>query len=121
LNETVVTENCQERLTCLPTGKIHRQNMSCESSEVCTTKNGVHGCYPRQCMVEAGGSFSLFSGETWNITSIGAYELVKACDGALEEEWFRVVVAFGSQNSVVAVYVYFEEVFITVTNKQSTW
>ncbi|XP_053345559.1 IgGFc-binding protein-like [Clarias gariepinus] len=72
-------------------------------------------------MVEADGSFSLFSGETWNITSIGAYELVKACNGALEEEWFRVVVVLGSQNSVVAVYVYFEEAFITFTNKESTW
>lgn len=72
-------------------------------------------------MVEAGGSFSLFSGENWTITSVGAYELVKVCDGALEAEWFRVVVEFGSDGSVMAAYVYIEEVFITVTSKQDTW
>lgn len=56
--------------------------------------------------------------------SVGAYELVKVCDNGLEAEWFRVVVevgTFGNLKSVVAVYVYFEEVFITVTSNQDTW
>lgn len=113
-----------ERLTCLPSGKLQHKSMSCESSEVCGIKNGVRGCYPRQCLLEAGGSFSLFSGETWTITSVGAFELVKVCNGSLEAEWFRVVVEFspfGRKNSLVSVHIFFEEVFITVTNKQATW
>lgn len=111
-------------MTCLPSGKLKHESISCENSESCQIRKGVRGCYPRQCMVEADGSFSIFSGEKWSITSVGAFELVKACNGALEAEWFRVVVElgpFGDQNGVVAVYVYFEDVFITFTNKQTTW
>ncbi|XP_053494814.1 IgGFc-binding protein [Ictalurus furcatus] len=124
INETIITDNCLERLTCLPSGELKHESISCDTSEVCKIKNGVRGCYPRQCLLEASGSFSLFSGESWTITSVGAYELVKVCKGSLEAEWFRVVVElgpYGSQNSVAAVYVYFEEIFIAVNNKQSTW
>ncbi|XP_053087229.1 IgGFc-binding protein-like [Pangasianodon hypophthalmus] len=121
INETIITDNCLERLTCLPSGKLKHESISCGSSEVCKVKNGVRGCYPRQCLLESGGSFSLFSGETWTIASVGAYELVKVCNGTLEAEWFRVVVELGPFGSVVAVYVYFEEVFITLTSKQATW
>ncbi|TSO05463.1 IgGFc-binding protein [Bagarius yarrelli] len=124
INEPVITDNCQARLTCLSSGKLKNESISCKSSEVCTVKDGSHGCYPRQCMLKAGGSFSLFSGETWSVSSVGAYELVRVCDSALEAEWFRLVVDFGSsenENSVLAVYVFFEEVFISVNSKQSTW
>ncbi|KAK2864570.1 hypothetical protein Q7C36_003724 [Tachysurus vachellii] len=123
IGETVITNDCQEQVTCLSSGKLKKESISCKSSELCTVQNGLRGCYPRQCLLEA-DSFNLFSGETLGVMSLGAFELVRVCDTGLEAEWFRVVVelgSYGNQNSVVAVYVYFEEVFITVTRKQDTW
>lgn len=110
-------------MTCISSGNLKKESISCKSSELCKVQNGLRGCYPRQCLLEA-DSFNLFSGETLGIMSVGAFELVRVCDTGLEAEWFRVVVelgSYGNQNSVVAVYVYFEEVFITVTRKQDTW
>ncbi|KAK3525341.1 hypothetical protein QTP86_030053, partial [Hemibagrus guttatus] len=123
IGETIITDNCQEKVTCLPSGKLNKESISCKSSEACSVQKGIRGCYPRQCLLKA-ESFSLFSGEILGIMSVGAYELVKVCDNGLEAEWFRVVVevgSFGNLKSVVAVYVYFEEVFITVTSSQDTW
>lgn len=118
--------DCQERLTCLPSGEVKHENVQCKSDEICTVKNGVRGCYQKQCTLESGGSFTLFSGETWTFTSAGAFELVKVCDDTLVLEWFRVVVQLETcgqtgLSEVVALHVFFENTLVTVSAKQEIW
>ncbi|KAI4876219.1 hypothetical protein NFI96_017952, partial [Prochilodus magdalenae] len=122
IGESLITDDCHERLTCLPSGEVKNESIGCQSNEVCQVKNGVRGCYRRQCLLEAGGSFTLFNGESWTITSTGAYDLVKLCNGT-SDEWFRVVAQLEAcdQNSVAFVYVFLNDIFISVNSKQSTW
>lgn len=47
INETVITESCQEMMTCLPSGNVKHESIECSSVEVCELKNGVRGCYPK--------------------------------------------------------------------------
>ncbi|XP_049331877.1 IgGFc-binding protein-like [Astyanax mexicanus] len=126
IGQTVITEHCQERLTCLPSGEVKHESMKCNNDEVCRVKDGVLGCYPNQCMLGAGGSFTLFSGEAWTFTSTGAFDLVKVCDETVELEWFRVVVqvqACGQTglSEVAALHVFFEDMSVTVGAKQDIW
>ncbi|KAL6461279.1 hypothetical protein MHYP_G00312450 [Metynnis hypsauchen] len=126
IGESIITDDCQVQLTCLPSGEVKHESMSCKSNETCTVKNGVQGCYSKQCALEAGGFFTFFNGETWTFTSLGAFELVKVCDEALVLEWFRVVVqvqACGQTglNEIVALHVFFEDVLVTVTAEQEIW
>ncbi|XP_037396853.1 IgGFc-binding protein-like [Pygocentrus nattereri] len=125
IGESVVTDNCQERLTCLNTGIVSIESMTCNSDEVCTVKNGVRGCFSKECVLETGGSFTLFNGTTWIIPSMGAFDLVKVCDSAAVTVWFRVVVKLQACNSgaltPAAVYVFFEDVLVTVNSKLDIW
>lgn len=93
---------------------------------MCEVKNGMRGCYPKQCLMEVGGAFSLFNGRTGSITSDGDYEMIKLCDPAMVEQWFRVVVRLEAcqetgQRSVKAVYVFFHDMMLSVNYKHETW
>ena len=88
-------------------------------------KDGVPSCQPKQCQLQTGGSLTLFSGTTGNIAIMGAYEIITYCDESAPD-WFRVVAELQQCSStgmktVVAVYVFFNDLFITVTDKQETW
>ncbi|KAI4876213.1 hypothetical protein NFI96_017951 [Prochilodus magdalenae] len=125
IGESLITQDCREHWTCLNTGVVKIDQMRCKSDEICTVKNGVRGCYPRQCMVKSGGFFNLFNGTIWNVPSTGAFDLVSVCPGASVGYWFRVVAEFESCNSGVltpsAVYVFFENMLVTINSKHEIW
>ncbi|XP_044028599.1 IgGFc-binding protein-like [Siniperca chuatsi] len=56
---------------------------------------------------------------------MGAYDIITHCDESAAD-WFRVVAKLQECNptgvkSVVAVYIYFNDLSVTVTDKQETW
>uniref|UniRef100_A0A8B9KF75 VWFD domain-containing protein n=1 Tax=Astyanax mexicanus TaxID=7994 RepID=A0A8B9KF75_ASTMX len=125
IGESVITDNCQERMTCLDTGVVNIESMNCKNDEICAVRNGVRGCYQKQCMLEDGGSFTLFNGTTWTVSSVGAFDLVKVCDGVDLSTWFRVVVELQVCSTgflkPVAVYVFIEDLLVTVNSKHEIW
>lgn len=93
--------------------------------EKCEAKSGIFSCQPRQCRVENGGSITLFTGTTGTVSVMGAYEIISHCDQSAAE-WFRVVAKLqectsSEEKSVAAVYVYFNDLAVTVNDKQETW
>ncbi|XP_076863833.1 IgGFc-binding protein-like [Brachyhypopomus gauderio] len=125
IGESFVTEDCQERLTCLSSGIVKHERMQCNSDEVCQVKNSARGCYPKQCQLKAGGSFTLFNGTTWTFTSPGAFDFVQVCDSAVAVNWFRVVVQMQTTSSgvykAIAVNVFIEDVFVTIISQHEIW
>lgn len=98
--------------------------MTCNPNEICQVENGVRGCYPKQCLLEAAGSFTLFNGTTWNIPSMGAFDLVKVCDDTVVGIWFRVVAVLQESSGVLstaAVHVFFDNVLVTVASQNEIW
>ncbi|XP_017338014.1 IgGFc-binding protein [Ictalurus punctatus] len=124
IGEVVVTDDCQEKLICQKSGIVKQESMKCNADEVCQAESGVRGCYPKQCMLEAAGSFTLFNGTTWNIPSMGAFELVKVCDDTVIGIWFRVVAVLQEKTGVLstsAVHIFFENAIVTVTSQNDIW
>ncbi|KAL2080137.1 hypothetical protein ACEWY4_023930 [Coilia grayii] len=127
MGESVINEHCTERYTCdLSSGKVKVEHIHCKSDEVCKVKHGVRKCYQRDCLFEADGALTTFSGAGGNVDLSGAFEIIKVCDGALVEEWFRVVVKLhkcgnSGLKRIEAVYVFFEGLAITVNAKHETW
>lgn len=126
IGESVVQEGCHERITCKPSGEVTHESIKCKGYEICQIQNGVCGCHPAQCLIEEGGSITLFSGISGGLTETGTYEIVKVCDGALDAQWFRVVVEVlmcgeTGWRGVAAVYVFYEGGIISVNRQLSTW
>ncbi|KAG5842831.1 hypothetical protein ANANG_G00181920 [Anguilla anguilla] len=124
--ESVISKDCRKKCTCAADGQVQCSAMSCASDEKCLAKDGVLGCYPTQCMLQAGGVFTEFSGMGGILTSVGVYELVSVCPQGTEAEWFRVVVDVrtceqSSLPAIVAVYVFFEDLFVLVNKNHETW
>uniref|UniRef100_UPI003AAD5D82 alpha-tectorin-like n=1 Tax=Centroberyx gerrardi TaxID=166262 RepID=UPI003AAD5D82 len=125
IGESVLSDNCRELCTCTAAGYVQCEDFACKASESCQVKQGSLGCFPKQCVMKAGGSFSLFSGRDGIISAMGAYEIITHCDQSAAD-WFRVVAklqecSLTGLKSVVAIYVYFNDVIVTVTDKQETW
>lgn len=121
----MLSDNCQQRYTCTKSGEGQYEDFSCSATENCELKNGILGCYPKQCRLGTGGSFTLFSGTTGTISVMGAYEIIEHCNESAAD-WFRVVAKLqectvNGVKSVVAVYIYFNDLSVTVTDKQETW
>lgn len=98
--------------------------MKCGADEICQVKNGVRGCYPKQCLLKNAGSFTLFNGTTWNIPSMGAFDLVKVCGDTVIGVWFRVVAVLQERTGVLstaAVHIFFENVLVTVNSQNEIW
>ncbi|TSO05462.1 IgGFc-binding protein [Bagarius yarrelli] len=124
IGEVVVQEGCQEKLICQKSGIVKYESMECKSDEICQVENKVRGCYPKRCMLEKAGSFTLFNGTTWNIPSMGAYDLVKVCDDTDIGIWFRVVAVVQERTgflSTTAIHIFFENVIITFTSQKEIW
>ncbi|XP_062342475.1 IgGFc-binding protein-like [Osmerus eperlanus] len=126
IGESILSNDCQELCTCTADRGIQCQKQKCQSNERCQVRNAVRGCFPQQCVMETGGLFTLFGGTNGFVTASGAYEVVKACDGGLVAEWFRVVVKLEACGNtgvkrVVALYVFFDDLIISVNNKHETW
>ncbi|XP_044191762.1 IgGFc-binding protein-like [Thunnus albacares] len=125
IGESVLSDNCQQRCSCTAFGEVQCEDFSCSATEYCQIKNGIMGCHPKQCRIEAGGSITLFSGPTGTIAVMGAYEIITHCNQS-SAEWFRVVVklqecSVTGEKSIVAVYVYFSDLSVTINDKQDTW
>ncbi|KAI5630196.1 IgGFc-binding protein-like [Silurus asotus] len=124
IGEVVVTDDCQEKIICQNSGIMKYESMKCNTDEACLVENGVRGCYPKQCMLGNAGSITLFNGTTWNIPSIGAFDLVKVCDDSVMGIWFRVVAVLQERNGVLsttAVNIFFENILVTVTSQNEIW
>ncbi|KAJ8335065.1 hypothetical protein SKAU_G00407040 [Synaphobranchus kaupii] len=127
IGETIVQDSCRTKCTCQSNGQVVCDQMSCKSDERCLVKNGVRGCFPKQCMLQTASHFTMFSGIGGTISAAGAYELVAVCGpGLTEAEWFRVVVDFrvcedSGHPSVVSVYVFFQDLFVLVNKNHQIW
>lgn len=121
----MITDHCQQRCTCMNTGEVECVDFSCNAAEECQVKKGVMGCQPKECLIEAGASLTLFTGTSGIVSIMGAYEIIAHCDES-SADWFRIVAKFQECSvtgvkSVVAVYVYFSEMMVTITDKQDAW
>lgn len=126
IGESVINEDCSERYTCLATGVVKQEPISCRSDEICKVKNGVRGCNLQQCSITASGEVSLFNGQQGYFEKEGIFELAKLCVHRLGTDWFRVLVAVRpcraqGHNCVMAAYVFFNNNFIAVNRQHDTW
>ncbi|XP_049458303.1 IgGFc-binding protein-like [Epinephelus fuscoguttatus] len=125
IGESVPSEQCQRRCNCTTSGEVECEDFSCSVTENCQVINGIHGCHPKQCRLETGGHITLFSGTTGTISVMGAYDIITHCDESAAD-WFRVVAKLQEcpltgVKSAAAVYVYFNDLSVTVTDKHETW
>lgn len=71
------------------------------------------------------GTLTAFNGESGVVTVPGAYEIIQNCDQSETTDWFRVVVKLNmctpGVNSIMAVYMFFNDVMIIVNNKYDIW
>ncbi|KAL2080287.1 hypothetical protein ACEWY4_024080 [Coilia grayii] len=125
IGQTVVTENCDTKYTCMKTGVAVSQSMSCDVNDYCGVQNAVRGCYPKQCTMGANGAFTTFLGKVANATAGGPYDMIKLCDDSQTEKWLRVVMdlqACGEKGQItaVAIFAFFDGVSIIVNSKLET-
>ncbi|XP_023265555.1 IgGFc-binding protein-like [Seriola lalandi dorsalis] len=125
IGESIITDDCHKMLTCVNSGVILSNKMTCDPNESCQVKNGVMGCTRQQCSLEANGTLTVFNGEAGNVTVPGIYEIIQSCDQSHTSNWFRVVVKLDTctpgVNSILALYVFFNEVLFTVNSKHDIW
>nr|XP_046274208.1 IgGFc-binding protein-like [Scatophagus argus] len=125
IGESVISGSCQKHCNCTTSGEVQCEDFSCSAAENCHLQNGIPTCHPKQCSVKPGGSITLFSGLTGTVLVMGAYEIISHCNDS-DADWFRVVTELqkctpSGVKSAVAVYVYFNDLTVTVTDKQETW
>nr|XP_019957505.1 PREDICTED: IgGFc-binding protein-like [Paralichthys olivaceus] len=125
IGESVLSDSCHQRCVCTTSGEVKCEDFSCKSTENCRVENHILGCHPKQCRIETGGSITLFSGKAGTISVMGAYEIITHCNKSAVD-WFRVVAMFqecrlSGVRGVVAIYIYFNDLTVTVTNKQEIW
>ncbi|GLD63936.1 IgGFc-binding protein-like protein, partial [Lates japonicus] len=125
IGESIITDDCHRVHTCQASGVVLSKNMTCDPNESCQIKNGVMDCFPQQCFLDANGTLTAFNGDSGTVTVPGAYEIVESCDQSQTSDWFRVVVKLEmcspGVNTIVAVYVFFNDMMITVDNKHNIW
>nr|XP_046274005.1 IgGFc-binding protein-like [Scatophagus argus] len=125
IGESIISDDCHRISTCQASGVVISKNMTCDPNESCLVKNGVMGCYIQQCILDANGTFTPFSGGGGTITVPGSYEFIQNCNQSQTSDWFRVVVTLETctpgVNSILSVNVFFNEVVITVNNKHGVW
>lgn len=125
IGESIITDDCSRIHTCQASGVVVSKNMSCDHNESCMVKNSKMGCYIQQCFLGSNGTLTTYNGEVGTIMVPGAYEISQSCSQSQTLDWFRVVVKVEmctpGVNTILAVYVFINEVMITVTNKHDVW
>lgn len=125
MGESIITDDCHRITTCQASGVVLSQNMSCNPNERCMVEKGVMGCHAVQCLLSANATLTEFNGTGGLITVPGAYEMIKSCDVNSTSDWFRVVVKLEActpgVNTIVAVYVFFNQGMITINSKHDIW
>ncbi|KAJ6663879.1 hypothetical protein lerEdw1_009960 [Lerista edwardsae] len=125
--ETIFAHDCLEKCTCHPSGQLTCEESRCAVGETCALTGKVRRCVRQdgQCTLEPGAWLTSFDGAKGKLLSNGVYKLAAFCNEK-SAAWFKVVVDVSDcgEDSVpagTAVYVFFREAFITVTNHQETW
>ncbi|XP_062386154.1 IgGFc-binding protein-like [Sardina pilchardus] len=127
IGEAEINEDCTERYSCLGSGVVKQELMSCKSGEVCKVTDGIKACYHHhQCSITASGGLSLFDGTQGAIDKEGTYELVKLCNDDVAADYFRVLVVFQpckakGQNCIGLMYVFFNNYLVAVSSQQEIW
>ncbi|XP_037649596.1 IgGFc-binding protein-like [Sebastes umbrosus] len=125
VGESIITDDCHRIHTCQASGVVLSKNITCDPNKSCLVKNGKLGCYIQHCFLNANGTLTEFNGEGGTVTTPGTYEIIQSCDVSPTSIWFRVVVKLEmctpGVNTIVAVYVFFNEVMITVDHKHDIW
>ncbi|KAL8220198.1 UNVERIFIED_CONTAM: hypothetical protein K2H54_040423 [Gekko kuhli] len=125
--ETILSSNCSEKCTCHPSSQLICQKTSCGVGETCALTGKVRSCVKLegQCLLMPGAWLTSFDGAKGKLLSTGVYKLASYCYED-SPSWFKVVVDVSecNEDSVpagTAIYVFFREAFITVTNHMETW
>lgn len=125
--DTIFAFDCMEKCTCHPSGQLTCEESRCGVGETCALIGKVRRCVRQDghCTLEPGAWLTSFDGAKGKLLSNGVYKLASYCDEK-STEWFKVVadVSDCNEDSVsagTAVYVFFRDAFITVTNYQETW
>ncbi|NXJ01596.1 FCGBP protein, partial [Psophia crepitans] len=72
---------CDERCACQASGELQCRPGGCAASEACAVRDGVRGCYPRECgrcQVLGAVSYSTFDGRSVYFAGTCAYALAAA-------------------------------------------
>ncbi|XP_015265734.1 PREDICTED: IgGFc-binding protein-like [Gekko japonicus] len=125
--ETILSSNCLEKCTCHPSSQLICQKTSCGVGETCALTGKVRSCVKLegQCSLMPGAWLTSFDGARGKLLSTGVYKLASYCYEN-SPSWFKVVVDVSecNEDSVpagTAIYVFFREAFITVTNHMEAW
>ncbi|KAM6428807.1 IgGFc-binding protein-like [Liasis olivaceus] len=125
--ETILSNDCSEKCTCHPSSQLIRVKNRCSVGETCMPTAKGYGCVRQegQCTLIPGAWLSSFDGVKGKLITSGAYKLASYCDEE-SPSWFKLVVDFNDCNhdmvpAATAVYIFFREAFITVTNLKETW
>ncbi|KAF7242404.1 IgGFc-binding protein, partial [Varanus komodoensis] len=124
--ETILSNECSEKCTCHPSGQLSCQETSCAEGETCGLISERWGCQRQEghCTLSPGAWFTSFDGAKGKLFSNGVYKFASYCDEQ-SLSWFKVVIDVSGCNGDVpagtAMYVFFREALITVTNYKETW
>uniref|UniRef100_A0AAY5F3D3 VWFD domain-containing protein n=1 Tax=Electrophorus electricus TaxID=8005 RepID=A0AAY5F3D3_ELEEL len=119
--KSVITKDCQEHLTCLASGVIKHDTMTCGNNEDCVNKNGVLGCYPKPngtCWVMGDPHYRTFDGDYYNFMGNCTYIVAKNCHPDKEHPEFEVQAMNERFGSTKGTYV--SEVIIKVYGQTIT-
>ncbi|XP_053254310.1 IgGFc-binding protein-like isoform X1 [Podarcis raffonei] len=125
--ETIISNNCTEKCTCRPSGQLTCVETSCAAGETCVLTDKVRSCVRQEghCTLSPGAWFTSFDGAKGKLLASGIYKIASYCDEQ-SPSWFKVLVDVSECNedtvpAGTAVYVFFREAFISVTNFKETW
>lgn len=125
--ETIFSNDCSEKSTCHPSNQLIHVKNSCGLGETCMLTAKGYGCIRQEghCTLSPETWFSSFDGVQGKLITSGVYKLASYCDED-SPSWFKLVVDINDCNddmvpAATAIYLFFREAFITVTNFKETW
>ncbi|XP_018601004.2 IgGFc-binding protein isoform X1 [Scleropages formosus] len=124
VGQYVVNKVCSDRCGCQPSGIAVCEAISCANGKVCSTQDGVRGCYVKEgiCRVRQGGLVTSFDGMEGTLDLDGAYDLSFLCDRN-SAQWFRIAVGIHNQNGILgisAVFVFCLDTTIVISSRQTS-
>ncbi|XP_026558170.1 IgGFc-binding protein-like isoform X2 [Pseudonaja textilis] len=125
--ESLLSKDCSEKSTCHPSNKLIHVKNRCAAGETCMLTAKGYSCVRQEghCTLNPDAWFSSFDGVEGKLITSGVYKLASYCDED-SPSWFKLVVDINDCNdhmmpATTAIYVFFREAFITVTNFKETW
>ncbi|KAL2080288.1 hypothetical protein ACEWY4_024081 [Coilia grayii] len=126
IGETIVSDDCSAKYVCPKSGVGKIEPMSCNADETCKVRNGIRGCYLKQCILGEDGAFSTFDGRVGHVEEHGMYDLVKICEDTVVDGWFRIMMNLQlcdktGQISAAGIITFFDDVSIIINSKFEAW